>query len=176
MKRASLCVMAFIALSGCTPKEEVQIPIRNMPFDAVVRHLDLDLELEESIETSGFYGVDRRGELHGRFKVGFKEVGQDQRWGRYFVLRSIEGKYSEGAKDNTWTYKYEYDDGVDMYEKHTITIFYQEGACLRSGFYGAIGHQMPTVRYRFKSLCSPEDIRLKAWEYWSRSPESKLQH
>ena len=145
------------------------IKIQEANYRIINEKLALHLELEPLKKATGFYSMDKE-KLHGDFDLGEEYTGHDEQQNAFYLYKNkVKGSYVYGKKEGAWHYSYVFDDGLDMFERHDITIHYKNGKCTKSQFDGVIGHKMPITKHDFSdpSLCTPSKIREKAWQIWS---------
>ena len=136
----------------------------------------LELDVLEEEKVSGYYSTNEKNELDGDFELLSDSSGISEEFEtKYEFTNNSFGQFSKNQKTGLWKYEYVYNDGVDMYEKHTITISFKDGDCLASTFSGQIGYIMPFTEHNFKNqkLCSAKAVREKAWELWGLEYERR---
>lgn len=132
----------------------------------------LSLELDtfgKEEKVTGHYTINAENELDGSFELYSENSGVSEEFEtEYEFVKNSFGRFSRNVKTGLWKYEYAYNDGVDMYEKHTITILFENGKCISSTFEGQMGHIMPMTKHSFNNpeLCTSKAIRNKAWELW----------
>ena len=164
----------LLLVSNVAQAEIVQFT--DEPYTKIISILHLNLPPVEGRKASGYYTRDAAGVLDGAFDIKHHEQGHIDLFETDFeILSRARGSFAEGTKSGTWIYDYVYDDGVDVFEQHTITITYKDGNCAGSTFDGSIGHIMSKTKHSFtdSGLCTPEAVRLKAYELWGAEYERR---
>ncbi|MGL5335262.1 MAG: hypothetical protein ACRC9R_03810 [Enterovibrio sp.] len=169
-------LLPLIFLAACSQQtfnEQTKktVHLKNADFHKINKQLDLQLTREPMKNANGYYSV-RKKELDGLFEIVEENVGNNKQLDSYYQFKNkIQGSYSKGKKTGTWRYSFVYDDGMEQFERHEITIKYdQNGKCIESHFDGIIDQKMPAASHTFRSalLCSPAQIRNKALEIWEK--------
>lgn len=174
-------LLPLIFLAACSQQSlneqtKKTVYLKNADFHKINKQLDLQLTREPMKNANGYFSVKKR-ELHGLFEVVEDQVGHNKQIDSYYQFKNkVQGSFSKGKKSGNWRYSFIYDDGTNLFERHEITILYnQNGQCVESHFDGIIGHKMPAASHTFRSsaLCSPAQIRDKALEIWENSRAMK---
>ncbi|MGL5292144.1 MAG: hypothetical protein ACRC9T_09505 [Vibrionaceae bacterium] len=170
-------LLPLIFLAACSQQSineqaKKTVHLKNADFHKINKQLDLQLTREPMKNASGYYSV-REKELDGLFEVIEDNVGHNKHYDSYYQFKNkIQGSYSKGKKSGSWRYSFVHDDGKEQFERHEITIKYnQNGQCFESHFDGIIDPKMPAVSHTFRSpaLCAPTEIRNKALELWEKN-------
>ena len=145
------------------------VRIQGADFNTLNQQLSLQLEQGILDKAKGFYRTEQ-GMLHGNFDLGEEYTGHDVEQNAFYLYRNkVKGSFNKGRKHGVWQYSFVSDDGMEIFERHEITIHYKNGHCIKGHFKGVIGHLMPITQHNFSNLrlCSPLHIREQAWLIWS---------
>lgn len=148
----------------------------NRPIDEISSYLRLGIPTHMNTTVSGFYNENDNQELDGQFFVERLNEGYSEDLEvNYKFLDRVSGQYSSNEKNGIWVYEHTWNDGVDIYESHTMKIEYKNNVCISSEFTGAIGHIMPVTTHEFANAqyCTPQKIRARAYELWVQEYERR---
>ena len=129
--------------------------------------LDLGYENRENLKLTGYYN--QKGQaLDGDFKLisyqSLFALDHPSEW-----LDSVIGGYRKNKKHGDWIYRHIENDALDVYASFTVVISFENGKCIKSHFFGGIGHSMKNKVHIFRSpeLCTLNSVIRKSWELWS---------
>ncbi len=164
MTRTLLTLLLLALLTSCSSKVE----LNQTPLNTINRQLSLGWLASDTSPTTGYYTTDSDNVPDGPFSFTAQN-NKGKESNELFAL-TINGSFDSGRKSGKWIYDYEYDDGSQLYEKYLITLFFDEGECIKSCFSGVIGKAMPITNDCFseKHLCNPLQLREKIFLQTSR--------
>mgnify|MGYP001765630505 CR=1 FL=1 len=152
------------------------IRFKDMPYEALNSLLHLDLSRGADWKASGFYSINESGALDGPFDARYEVKGHDDELNAdYHFKQDVYGSFQAGTEIGVWRYEFVYDDGIDYFQDHTITITHNAKSCSQSTFDGRIGYLMPQTRHVFTkpALCTPDAVLNEAHVLWKLEYENQ---
>ncbi len=92
---------------------------------------------------------------------------------KYVICIEYSGTFQDGLKNGNFIEKLLHNDGVDLYSKWVIELYFSKDKCTTGKFEEIMGHIMPSKKYEFNKLtqCSFKEIVKLAGDEWQKEWE-----